>query len=411
MDYESYLDELEKAAAYASAIIDTKDHILSEANRVVDQILKGIDKNEYLVLDKTPASIIAPDCEIVIISYTDVQTLANKIADGLLESDYKSKDNLFRPITMMAKLSNQEYAIDGNGTRLVHIIKVNQMFDLHIAVAQMIANEMFGPKHIISLHSPTDDTNPTKDSLSVLKLILDESKLSYPKKHLQSDKLRSGFVSKVKSLLKATSDPNGMICMVEKDDDSYAAVDCIYAQTQTKDTFIDTCRAAYADLMYQSKKLSESYDFKFIVIHNVDAPGDFRLKKYMIMLERKRSAKTKGQDKIYLFNLYGTATYDIVPIVARPKESYLSAHPIVVLRFILLSLSSVYKAYKKTNSKYLEKLAGEYLLSALSILKDSTNGYNPNTIVWYGYNKDEDYDKIKYNQFHRQEGEQYRLLH
>ncbi len=386
MIVSDYLDLIKAAAQTASESFDTKEHIYADARDIIDKTNKDLQRD---ILDQHLASIVHPDYMIVIVTHEDVQQLANAIADEMLKSDVEQSVATFRPITLVAKLSKVEYAIDAAGQRLIYMIQISQQFDRTLAVLHMVTVKAASPKIISNetLKSVTDLIAHTIKQLDIK-----------PSKTSRLDnKTRATICAQIKSKIQNT-DMKRNICFLNYNE-SYVAIDVLYSQNQDKDTFIDMCR--------QQCSNHNDYAFKYTITHNVDAPGDFRLKKYILLLEKK-NRKANGPDKIYLFNLYGLGTYNIIPCISDQKT--IEAHPLISIRFRLLGAAAVLATYNNTRNAYLEKLLSEYLRDMLFISKRLSDKYDTFNVTWWGMFKDEDYDKIKYNQFHRHEGEQYRLL-
>jgi hypothetical protein len=108
----------------------------------------------------------------------------------------------------------------------------------------------------------------------------------------------------------------------------------------------------------------------------------------------------KNKFKIYLINLYNTGSYDPLPCYLQSKQNIYDSHPFIKLRFLLLELNVLNMLEVSTANLQTEDYRNQIGNLIKNICNQILKSYDDKPLTWIGFFRDEEYDKIKYNQLH-----------
>ncbi len=356
---------------------------------------------EYLDNTKTPVhsitthSIINDNtCPYFIIS-SDPKQVFYDVIDQIRNIESDKTKALFRPITIITKLANNEFILDINGERMIYGIRSGRSNDE--LVKSMISRSMYSVKNYFDLIDP--ESNLLKsEMIEEISLRSSLSKTGGRKKKKKSQRvdIKVNILSRLISYVKSNQTlMNSLVYLNTMEQIDNHALDMIYSDYRSKDAVMD-----YLKLLVEKEYANFAFEYnphkKFFI------PYDFRLRKLSCLIKNKQS----GQN-IYLVNLYNSAMYDPIPcyrLIDRPAVCQMIAHPLTKLRFLYLDL---YLLNSKPDTKNeLNKTA--YDAFELMIHTMISDAYNELTQVsktpfWLGVYRDENFERNQENMKQRVE--------
>jgi hypothetical protein len=354
-------------------------------DKIVEQYIhKTIETHTDSILVDKMNEVIDADYKYIIFT-KDPYGFAKLFTQYILEYEDDHKTYWFKPITIITKLIRKEYLIDFNSSKLIYLIQANNsnQYLIDSIIFRKLANcKIFFKIDKNLLMSYVKLFNNKFNDIKINK-----SKPSYNNKQ-NSHTFRSTVLTKLLSELKIDEydSYNNLILVSDFDHINVKALDMIFCKPIIKDTI-------HKKLKQIIKDLYPDFIFKEITHSNHYTPNDFRMKKFTFSME-------KNKFKIYLINLYNTGSYDPLPCYLQSKQNIYDSHPFIKLRFLLLELNVLNMLEVSTANLQTEDYRNQIGNLIKNICNQILKSYDDKPLTWIGFFRDEEYDKIKYNQLH-----------
>ena len=377
---ESQLNWLKTLATKIHPSLNAKQSFYDLIEYYINDTLNQYPKSIWVDTKRYP--YIVSDFPYIIFSDSPYLFCKTMIC-SILNYDSKNKTGYFKPLILNAKLTRKEYFIDFNNNRLIYVI--HSSLTNEYLLNAITFNSISFPKVFYGLES--DKIKKCFDELSSL-VDMSKKEISKSKNTIDYNIRKECFRKVIESLKFDNKDSTNSIILVSNESDyTDQALDIIYSKLIIKNAFYDTV-----------KEIQKTYykDYKcYIVNHTNNMPFDFRLKKSTIYFEKDKS-------KIYLFNLFNNGCYVPLPCYLQQKQLYYNAHPFIKLRYYLMNYYTltIFDTNNLVNNNFMAYK--QFLLSAITKQINSYyKSYDTSELKWVGIFRDEDYDKLKFNQSHR----------
>lgn len=402
---------MDRHLTWLLSLATTVHHKFMNSN--VEQLVKSYivehaktNPHETIIITNTMLNDSAP---LLVLSNN-----ASKMFDSIIESIKTNRDSIdmsiFKPTTIITKLSDLEYIFDVAGSRIVYAINVSSspIDNLHIDISlvrSMMCKQMSSLKYYFK-HINKDSNQILASSINELSYDLEHSIIKGGKKKVHKKNTKAAKPQSDRSSVKTiiikrmieyvkinTICMDSLIYVTGIDQIDNHAMDIIFSDYRVKDCIID-----YFKLII--KEQFKDYKFEMNPHKQFNVPGDYRLTKFSCMIKNKKTNQVS-----YLVNLYNNAIYDPIPCYRmnvpstlkhdseKQNGSYLKAHPLVHLRYLYLDK---YFLNIKGSTPSTDKF-NSIVQSMIDSTFDDLNIVTNKVPIWIGTHRDENFDKNQEN--------------
>jgi len=376
-------------------ILDDKlKWILSVTERIMQHYqsrTKNLSKFILNILRKYNGAIaynnIACDGNVfMIISDNPKQLIANVMTE-LKNANNEEYQNTLNPVSVITKLSDNEFMVDMNGTHMLYFIKASVHSNnlLKSIACKCVAdvkkfysnteNYMF--KNIDELHP---DFNYTEQTIAAIRGGK-KQKQNKQKQNKRKDKfnLRIDILTKLKQFV--NNDENiskGIIFVNDINECKSTAMNIIFTDRQYKDAIVE-----YMNLYFGN---NPKYKFKAFRHNDFYVPYNFKIIKHSCLVNDNNASQV-----IYIANLYNIATYSPVPCYHSSFEKNINiAHPIIKLQLLYIDLFMI--EHKTKTVDVGKSVYGNKLLTTFEEVKSFNT-----PVIWVGYYMDDAHARNRHN--------------